>query len=75
VADGTSCRHQIRDGAQRQAVHVARWLDELLNVQLNSFDEMRSKTGSTDDPIHQELRMLHLTPLCRRKEWQSMRTM
>ena len=23
VADGTSCRHQIRDGAQRQAVHVA----------------------------------------------------
>ena len=23
VADGTSCRHQIQDGAQRQAVHVA----------------------------------------------------
>ena len=23
VADGTSCRHQIKDGAQRQAVHVA----------------------------------------------------
>ena len=23
VADGTSCRHQIRDGAQREAVHVA----------------------------------------------------
>ena len=23
VADGTSCRHQIADGAQRQAVHVA----------------------------------------------------
>jgi Fe-S oxidoreductase len=23
VADGTSCRHQILDGAQRQAVHVA----------------------------------------------------
>ena len=23
VADGTSCRHQIHDGAQRQAVHVA----------------------------------------------------
>jgi Fe-S oxidoreductase len=26
VADGTSCRHQIRDGAQREAVHVARVL-------------------------------------------------
>ncbi len=24
VADGTSCRHQIHDGAGRQAVHVAR---------------------------------------------------
>jgi Fe-S oxidoreductase len=26
VADGTSCRHQIRDGAGREAVHVARVL-------------------------------------------------
>ncbi|MGO1080323.1 FAD-binding and (Fe-S)-binding domain-containing protein [Inquilinus sp. CA228] len=26
VADGTSCRHQIRDGAGREAVHVARLL-------------------------------------------------
>jgi Fe-S oxidoreductase len=26
VADGTSCRHQIADGAQREAVHVARIL-------------------------------------------------
>ena len=26
VADGTSCRHQIHDGAQREAVHVARVL-------------------------------------------------
>jgi len=23
VADGTSCRHQIKDGAQREAIHVA----------------------------------------------------
>ncbi|NCW82554.1 MAG: (Fe-S)-binding protein, partial [Betaproteobacteria bacterium] len=23
VADGTSCRHQIHDGAQRKSVHVA----------------------------------------------------
>ena len=30
VADGTSCRHQIRDGAQREAVHVARLLERLL---------------------------------------------
>ncbi len=30
VADGTSCRHQIADGAQRQAVHVARLLDSLI---------------------------------------------
>jgi Fe-S oxidoreductase len=26
VADGTSCRHQIKDGAQREALHVARIL-------------------------------------------------
>jgi Fe-S oxidoreductase len=26
LADGTSCRHQIRDGAGREAVHVARVL-------------------------------------------------
>jgi hypothetical protein len=26
VADGTSCRHQIRDGAGRAALHVARVL-------------------------------------------------
>jgi Fe-S oxidoreductase len=30
VADGTSCRHQIRDGVQREAVHVARLLERLL---------------------------------------------
>jgi Fe-S oxidoreductase len=26
VADGTSCRHQIADGAKREALHVARVL-------------------------------------------------
>jgi Fe-S oxidoreductase len=26
VADGTSCRHQIEDGAKRKAVHVAKVL-------------------------------------------------
>jgi Fe-S oxidoreductase len=30
VADGTSCRHQIADGAQREAVHVATLLEQLL---------------------------------------------
>jgi Fe-S oxidoreductase len=30
VADGTSCRHQIRDGLQREAVHAARLLERLL---------------------------------------------
>jgi hypothetical protein len=30
VADGTSCRHQIADGAQREAVHVARVLARAL---------------------------------------------
>ncbi|WP_313300205.1 FAD-binding and (Fe-S)-binding domain-containing protein [Diaphorobacter sp.] len=30
VADGTSCRHQIADGAQREAIHVARLLESLL---------------------------------------------
>jgi len=32
VADGTSCRHQIADGAQRKAVHVARVLAEALTI-------------------------------------------
>ena len=30
VADGTSCRHQIRDGAQREAIHVAQLLAQQL---------------------------------------------
>jgi FAD/FMN-containing dehydrogenase/Fe-S oxidoreductase len=30
VADGTSCRHQIRDGTRRQALHAARLLAESL---------------------------------------------
>ena len=30
VADGTSCRHQIKDGAGREAVHVATVLDRAL---------------------------------------------
>ena len=30
VADGTSCRHQIHDGAEREALHVARVLEMAL---------------------------------------------
>jgi Fe-S oxidoreductase len=30
VADGTSCRHQIADGSDRQAIHVAQALDRAL---------------------------------------------
>jgi hypothetical protein len=30
VADGTSCRHQIAHGAQREALHVARVLESAL---------------------------------------------
>jgi Fe-S oxidoreductase len=30
VADGTSCRHQIRDGARRDAIHVVRLLADAL---------------------------------------------
>ncbi len=33
VADGTSCRHQIKDGANREALHVARVLSTALRRQ------------------------------------------
>jgi hypothetical protein len=39
VADGTSCRHQIEDGAGRRAVHVARVLESSLE---NGPDNRRS---------------------------------
>ena len=32
VADGTSCRHQIRDGTGREALHVARILESCLTA-------------------------------------------
>ena len=35
VADGTSCRHQIHDGAAREAVHVARVLENAVHA--NSY--------------------------------------
>jgi Fe-S oxidoreductase len=30
VAGGTSCRHQIMDGADKQAIHVARLIESAL---------------------------------------------
>lgn len=35
VADGTSCRHQIHDGAQRPALHVAQVLAQALNPRVS----------------------------------------
>lgn len=40
VADGTSCRHQIQDGAQREALHVAR-------VLAMSLDRVTTNSTST----------------------------
>src|SRR5689334_640840 len=39
VADGTSCRHQIKDGTAREAIHVAR-------VLAMSLDKQRSTTSA-----------------------------
>ncbi|MGY8706297.1 FAD-linked oxidase C-terminal domain-containing protein [Bradyrhizobium sp. 18BD] len=49
VADGTSCRHQIHDGAQREALHVAR-------VLAMSLDRAKSdaKTNSSTNPAAKE---------------------
>ncbi|MDI1264971.1 MAG: FAD-linked oxidase C-terminal domain-containing protein, partial [bacterium] len=45
VADGTSCRHQIKDGSARSALHVARVLAMSLD---------RAKTGSHQIPATKE---------------------
>ena len=42
VADGTSCRHQIHDGAGREALHVARVLAMALH---HSTAVMPAKAG------------------------------
>jgi Fe-S oxidoreductase len=38
IADGTSCRHQIRDGTDRPALHVAR----VLAMSLDSSPQIRT---------------------------------
>ncbi len=45
VADGTSCRHQIKDGSARSALHVARVLAMSLD---------RAKADSTPSPVAKE---------------------
>ncbi|MBR0959947.1 FAD-binding and (Fe-S)-binding domain-containing protein [Bradyrhizobium japonicum] len=47
VADGTSCRHQIHDGAQREALHVARVLAMSLDRATHS-----NATPATKEPSH-----------------------
>jgi Fe-S oxidoreductase len=45
VADGTSCRHQIKDGAGRHALHVARVLAMSLE---------RARSNPTASPVVKE---------------------
>ena len=42
LADGTSCRHQIKDGAAREAIHVAR-------VLALSLDKAKSTSANTKE--------------------------
>jgi Fe-S oxidoreductase len=48
VADGTSCRHQIRDGAERGALHVAR----VLAMSLERARSNPPPSAPAKEPIH-----------------------
>ena len=48
VADGTSCRHQIEDGAGRGALHVAR----VLAMSLDSARSNPIPSIAAKEPIH-----------------------
>jgi FAD/FMN-containing dehydrogenase/Fe-S oxidoreductase len=48
VADGTSCRHQIKDGADREAIHVAR----VLAMSLDSARGTPYPSPTTKEPAH-----------------------
>ena len=54
VADGTSCRHQIKDGADRSALHVAR-------VLAMSLDSARSNAYPSPSPSQRNRSMAELT--------------
>ena len=49
VADGTSCRHQIKDGTGRSTLHVARVLamslDRAMSVQLHPVSQKEAVDG------------------------------
>jgi hypothetical protein len=46
VADGTSCRHQIKDGTERAALHVARVLAMSLD---NTQSPSKSSSPAKED--------------------------
>ncbi|WBL76508.1 FAD-binding protein [Bradyrhizobium xenonodulans] len=48
VADGTSCRHQIHDGTQREALHVAR----VLAMSLDRAAPQSTTTPTTKETSH-----------------------
>jgi Fe-S oxidoreductase len=49
VADGTSCRHQIKDGTPREALHAAR----VLAISLDRAKTSCAKTSSLNkDALH-----------------------
>jgi len=45
VADGTSCRHQIKDGTGREALHVARLLAMSLKASVKAASVKAAQTG------------------------------
>jgi len=48
VADGTSCRHQIKDGTDRAALHVAR----VLAMSLARAKSDPTPSSIAKEPIH-----------------------
>jgi Fe-S oxidoreductase len=48
VADGTSCRHQIKDGTDRAALHVAR----VLAMSLERARSIKTPSSTAKEPIH-----------------------
>jgi hypothetical protein len=48
VADGTSCRHQIKDGTARAALHVSR----VLAMSLDHANSNSSPASPTKEPIN-----------------------
>ena len=48
VADGTSCRHQIKDGTEREALHVAR----VLAMSLDNAKSKPTQSANAKEQIH-----------------------